>query len=303
MEEFLLFIEVKDWDLSSYSLNEKKQWIVNHNKAITKSPIQQVLKYKENLYDLHIPNLLEKKIKDYKNWKMVCCAVYFHNTYQNNLQKFLVEPFKEDEKYLTFLKHNIDLIGRDDLEKEKFDKILKKRYINGDKPSYLFTQELYKSFSRFLNPPIHLKEQGKPVIYSQEQQRIIYSQNKAQKIKGVVGSGKTTTLVARAVEAYKRILKENDNPKILILTFNITLKNYIHDKLNQVPEEFEWKSFEILNYHSLINFVLNNIGIDIIIDNIPKEYISAYLDEKYYSNIQLFEENKNYTKIRCYFNR
>ena len=289
----VFIIEVKDWDLSSYSLNEKKQWIVNHNKAITKSPIQQVLKYKENLYDLHIPNLLEKKIKDYKNWKMVCCAVYFHNTYQNNLQKFLVEPFKEDEKYLTFLKHNIDLIGRDDLEKEKFDKILKKRYINGDKPSYLFTQELYKSFSRFLNPPIHLKEQGKPVIYSQEQQRIIYSQNKAQKIKGVVGSGKTTTLVARAVEAYKRILKENDNPKILILTFNITLKNYIHDKLNQVPEEFEWKSFEILNYHSLINFVLNNIGIDIIIDNIPKEYISAYLDEKYYSNIQLFEENKN----------
>ena len=77
------------------------------------------------------------------------------------------------------------------------------------------------------------------IIYSQEQQRIIYSQNKAQKIKGVVGSGKTTTLVARAVEAYKRILKENDNPKILILTFNITLKNYIHDKLNQVPEEFE----------------------------------------------------------------
>ena len=48
-----------------------------------------------------------------------------------------------------------------------------------------------------------------------------------------------------------------------------------------------------MNYHSLINFVLNNIGIDIIIDNIPKEYISAYLDEKYYSNIQLFEENKN----------
>lgn len=337
----VFIIEVKDWDLSSYKLNSRKQWIVKHNKAVTKSPIQQVLKYKENLYDLHIPNLLEKKIKDYKNWKMVCCAVYFHNAYQNNLQKFLVEPFKEDEKYLTFLKHNIDIIGRDDLEKEKFDKILRKRYINGKKPSYLFTQELYKSFSRFLKPPIHLKEQGKPIFYSQEQQRIIYSQNKAQKIKGVVGSGKTTTLVARAVEAYKRILKETDNPKILILTFNITLKNYIHDKLNQVPEEFEWKSFEILNYHSLINFVLNNIEIDIYIDPddpllhkicskyLPKDIIleilstlekneeptqklnqyfanknpkyriqwfkiiSEYFDEKYYSNIQLFEEYKN----------
>jgi hypothetical protein len=57
----VFIIEVKDWDLSSYELNSRKQWIVKHNKAVTKSPIQQVLKYKENLYDLHIPNLLEKK--------------------------------------------------------------------------------------------------------------------------------------------------------------------------------------------------------------------------------------------------
>ena len=63
----VFIIEVKDWDLSSYSLNEKKQWIVNHNKAITKSPIQQVLKYKENLYDLHIPNLLENGIFEFYN--------------------------------------------------------------------------------------------------------------------------------------------------------------------------------------------------------------------------------------------
>lgn len=294
----VFIIEVKDWDLSSYSLNEKKQWIVNHNKAITKSPIQQVLKYKENLYDLHVPNLLEKKIKNFKYWKLVCCAVYFHNAQQKDLQNLLVNPFEEDRKYQDFLKYNIELIGRDDLEKEKFDEILKKRHINGEKPSYLFTQELYESFSRLLNPPIHLKEQGKPISYSQEQQRIIYSQNKIQKIKGVVGSGKTTILVARAVETYKRILKETDNPKILILTFNITLKNYIHDKLNQVPGEFEWKSFDILNYHSLINFILNNIEIDIIIDNVQKEYISVYLDEKYYSNIQLFKENKN--KIQKY---
>ena len=272
----VFIIEVKDWDLSSYSLNEKKQWIVNHNKAITKSPIQQVLKYKENLYDLHVPNLLEKKSKilNIGNLYAVQFIFIMHN------------------------KRTYRIIGRDDLEKEKFDEILKKRHINGEKPSYLFTQELYESFSRLLNPPIHLKEQGKPISYSQEQQRIIYSQNKIQKIKGVVGSGKTTILVARAVETYKRILKETDNPKILILTFNITLKNYIHDKLNQVPGEFEWKSFDILNYHSLINFILNNIEIDIIIDNVQKEYISVYLDEKYYSNIQLFKENKN--KIQKY---
>lgn len=295
----VFIIEVKDWDLNSYELNDRKQWKIKYNNAITKSPIQQVLKYKENLYELHIPNLLEKKIRDIRNFNIVCCAVYFHNATQNDLQDFLVIPFKEDKKYMDFLKYNIELIGRDDLDKEKFDKILQKKYIKTQKPSVLFTQDLYESFSRFLNPPLHLKEQGIPITYSPEQQRIIYSQNRIQKIKGVVGSGKTTVLVARAVEIYKRVLKENETPKILILTFNITLKNYIHDKLNQIREEFYWKSFEILNYHLLINSVLNNIGIDIHLeDDFQNEDISNYFDRKYYSNVRLFEENRD--KIKKY---
>lgn len=295
----VFIIEVKDWDLNSYELNYRKQWVIKYNKSITKSPIQQVLKYKENLYDLHIPNLLEKKIKDFKHLKMVCCAVYFHNANQKSLEDFLVKPFGEDKKYQKFLKYNIDLIGRDDLEKEKFDKILEKRYIKTEYPSALFTKELYESFSRFLRPSLHLKSEGKPILYSEEQQKIIYSDTRQQKIKGVVGSGKTTILVARAVEAYKRALKENDNPKILILTYNITLKNYIQDKLKQVPEDFDWKSFDILNYHLLINSILNNIGIDIVIgEDKQNENIGYYLERKYYSNVKLFDENKD--KIEKY---
>lgn len=295
----VFIIEVKDWDLNSYELNDRKQWVVKHNKSITKSPIQQVLKYKENLYELHIPNLLEKKIRDYKYFSMVCCGVYFHNANQMSLQDFLVKPFEEDKKYQNFLKYNIDLIGRDDLEKEKFDKILEKRYIKTKFPSALFTKDLYESFSRFLRPALHLKNEGKPIVYSDEQQKIIYSGTRQQKIKGVVGSGKTTILVARAVEAYKRALKENDNPKILILTYNITLKNYIQYKLKQVPEDFDWKSFDILNYHLLINSVLNNVGVDIVIgEDRQNEDIGDYFERKYYSNVKLFDDNKD--KIEKY---
>lgn len=295
----VLIIEVKDWDLSSYELNSQKQWKVKYNGSITKSPIDQVLQYKENLYDLHIPDLLEKKITDFKYFRIVCCAVYFHKATQNDLQNLLVKPFEEDEKYQNFLKYDIDLIGKDDLQKDKFDTILTKRYINTYRPSFLFTQDLYESFSRFLNPPLHLKEQGKLLNYSDKQKEIIDSSNKIQRIKGVVGSGKTTVLAARAVKAYKNALKEVADPKILILTFNITLKNHIHDKLNQVPEDFAWKSFDILHYHLFINSILNNIGIHI---EIPKDLeqheISKYLDKHYYSNIELFKEHKD--KIEKY---
>ncbi|MBQ0740277.1 nuclease, partial [Aquimarina celericrescens] len=108
--------------------------------------------------------------------------------------------------------------------------------------------DIYESFKRFLKPPIHLKEQGKEIRYSQKQLEIIYESNKKeQRIKGVVGSGKTTILAARAVQAHKRT-----NGNVLILTYNITLRNYIKDKISDVREEFPWENFVISNYHLFI---------------------------------------------------
>lgn len=51
------------------------------------------------------------------------------------------------------------------------------------------------------------------------------------------------------------------NPKILILTFNITLKNFIHDKLQQVNETFDWNAFLITNYHLFIKGQLEKLEI------------------------------------------
>lgn len=45
----VMIIEVKDWDLGLYELDDKKHWILKQNRAVLKSPIQQVIKYKENL--------------------------------------------------------------------------------------------------------------------------------------------------------------------------------------------------------------------------------------------------------------
>jgi len=59
-------IEVKDWDLKHYSLNDRNRWFVNSidgGSYPVPSPVQQVYKYKENLYNLHVRGLLEKRIK------------------------------------------------------------------------------------------------------------------------------------------------------------------------------------------------------------------------------------------------
>jgi hypothetical protein len=325
----VMIIEVKDWDLDSYQLSPNRHWQLKNidnkfgKKQIVKSPIQQVFEYKENLYNLHIDTLLEKRIKNPKFLSIVTCAVYFHNASKNQIDKFLTDGNQDKESYLKFLSH-FEILGFDSLSKDNFQKIISKRWL--ERKSYLFDEELYKSFKRYLKPPTHTIEQGKAITYTDEQQRIIESKaGSQQKIKGVAGSGKTLALSKRAVNAHLRHKSE-----VLILTFNISLRNYIHDRISEVRENFEWKYFTILHYHHFIKAHNNNVNfvkIDedettnpdgttfqtIIIDEVQdyqKEWISnvkrflakdgefvVYGDEKQNIYQRTLEEKKPYTSI------
>lgn len=300
----VMIIEVKDWKLANFRLDDKKKWFFIPNNSVVKSPIDQVLKYKSNLYDLHVKDLLYQKIKDFRHFRIVSCAVYFHYASQKDIEDMLVNPYKdknkeEDNKYQTFLHYNMDFLGYDSLDRENFTQILKNRYLISNNPSQFFTDALYDNFSRLLSPPLHMKNQGVPYNYSDKQKEIIYSTRLEQRVRGVFGSGKTTVLAARAVQSYKRALERNNNPRILILTFNITLKNFIHDKLNRVDEEFPFENFTIINYHQFINAELNNLNIEIEIPEESKpENVGIYLEQNYYGNITLFDEHKD--EIRKY---
>lgn len=283
----VLLIEVKDWDLSNYRLDERKRWIVRANGARTKSPIDQVLQYKENLYNLHIPKLLESKIRNYKCWAVVSCAVYFHCATTAQVHRLVVDPFKRDEKYQKFISY-YDLIGNDSLTPTFFRSLLYKRYLSTSRRQSLwFNDSLYTSFHRLLKPPYHSLEEGVVVQYTRDQNVLIESVAREQRIKGVVGSGKTCVLAARAVSAHKRT-----GTRVLILTYNITLKNYIHDAISKVRADFPWDGFYITNYHNFIKHELNNIGVKL---EIPPEYQdmsdeqrSEYWEAQYFSNISLF---------------
>ena len=300
----VMIIEVKDWDLGFYTVDDRKHWHLKFPQnqgeanAYIKSPVDQAYKYKENLFDFHIPGLLELKIKDIKNFNFVTCAVYFHNATQKQIDDLLVTPFNKERGYQNFLKWNIDLIGKDTLDETNFNKILSNRYLLMKKPSIYFTDDLYPSFHQHLAPTKHLLTDGEDIQYSADQKRLIYDDTSTSwRVKGVVGSGKTTVLAAKAVESCKRVLAEDREPRILILTYNITLKNFIRDKLSRVRGDFEWRYFTILNYHSFIGTMMNKLGISFVLpEKMPNETnraymkrISEYLDRNYYSNRDLFK--------------
>lgn len=290
----VIVFEVKDWNLNNFSIDERKKWRYIPNDSVVKSPLDQVLKYKTNLYDLHVDKLLEEKINNIKKFNIVSCAVYFHCASQATVENLIVKPFDKDDRYQKWLYYNINLIGKDSLNEHFFNRLLKKCYLLPQQQSFLFTAELYTNFKRILSPARHLMTQGERYSYTKKQQEIIYSTKLEQRIKGVFGSGKTTVLAARAVQAYKRALARNGNPRVLILTYNITLKNFIHDKMMRVEEEFPWENFIIINYHQFINAELNNLNVDFEIPSgLNSEELSEYLESHYYGNIQLFEEHKD----------
>lgn len=312
----VMIIEVKDWDLDLYKLDDKKHWSLSHPKnekeerAYIKSPIDQADQYKKNLYNLHIENLLEMNIKNPNMWSVVASGVYFHNASHKQVIGKIVTPYSSEKGYKKFIKY-IVLLGNDDLNKDDFMKLLEKFHIISRYPSQLFTNELYNSIHHLLLPPLHTQNQGvfisrydgrlkrqNPTIpmYSKKQDELIYDEQKRKewRVKGVVGSGKTTMLAAKAVQTYKLLTAQGiSNPKILILTYNITLKNFIHDKLQKVHEDFDWSSFTILNYHQFINSQLNNLGIDFRRDeNESDEQFFA----RYYDNYQLFANREEDTE-------
>ena len=89
-------IEVKDWDLGLYSLNDSNHWFVNTSdgkEQPVQSPVTQVFKYKENLYNLHVEGLLERKIKNPKMMALVNCGVYFHNSTTEECNELISQNF------------------------------------------------------------------------------------------------------------------------------------------------------------------------------------------------------------------
>ncbi|WP_336783317.1 nuclease-related domain-containing DEAD/DEAH box helicase [Paenibacillus illinoisensis] len=240
-------IEVKDWHLQHYYVKRENIWgLVNHRGDI-KSPLDQVQRYKDNMYSLHIEGLLESKVWNSSMYAVFQTAVYFHNETEERAQAFVHKEARSDHRYF-------DILGKNSLNAARMRQLLRKRRL--DRTSKLFTDDVYINCLRYLKPSLHGIENTEPIIYNKKQIELIQSKSVHQKIKGVAGSGKTLVLAKRAVNAFLRT-----EGRVLVLTFNISLKNYIHDQISRIREDIAWNNFEIINYHQFFNSKCNNLNL------------------------------------------
>lgn len=300
----IMIIQVNEWEINDDRITPPRNIL---------SPIKQVKRYRANLYDLHVDKLLASTLIEKKLYALVACTIYFHHATRSNLDKIIQsddETSNGDIKKVDW----VYMLGNDTLNQNTLDNLLDKSHLK--RPSRLFSDDLYNEFKRILSPQFHHKAQGEQFNYTPQQLSLIYSEKLEQRVKGVFGSGKTTVLAARAVQAYKRALKRNAYPRILILTYNITLKRYIEEKLMRVRENFYVESFIVINYHLFIKAELNNLGIRLKPPTqgelnsedlkLNSEDLNTHFENKYYSNKSLFEQSKdkivlNNEELNMYF--
>ncbi|MER1985863.1 MAG: NERD domain-containing protein [Solibacillus sp.] len=265
-------IEVKDWQLAHYAV-ENGRWVVTSSpeRPVIKSPFRQAERYKKNFFSLHSAQLARRNLFNNRAFGGVRAAVYFHvaSTAQaNHLHQQEVATYQG-------LRH-IQVFGQDCTDQNI-------RYFF-NRPNIPIALGEYDHLLRYLMPSEVSKERLN-IVYNSQQKRLIKSQAKRQKIKGVAGSGKSLVLAARAVDALART-----QGKILILTFNITLVNYLHDRISDVRGTYKRRDFEIASYHAFISAECNNLGVEV-----------RAVDEgetSYFDNVQLFEAVKH--KIQRY---
>ena len=252
----ILIIEVKDWNLASYKLQDANRWIVNSTDTRIRSPIAQVKYYKDLFYNTYSRTLAEGLLHNKAMYSLVQAAVFFYGATAEQVKNFFGILGADGHS----LKYNyILLLTRDQLERDALRNFRELNFLIGNGESSFFVDDIYDELCRVLKPSDHsLSKIFFPENLSPAQKRLAKSAAGSGKefkrqLRAPAGSGKTTVLAFRAVDAYRKT-----NAPVLILTFNITLCNYIRDclsqALNSLPNIQGRKSFIMKNYFCVVHF-------------------------------------------------
>lgn len=261
-----IVIEVKDWNLRAYELVGSKDgsWQLREkgdNNIIT-TPFQQVHAYKRDLYNYYSPALHVQSRVYKRAYGLIKTAVYFNNASDSDVSNLFEPLISFDTNVRGFRSTDYKYWASNDTSAiaSEIDVML-------GQPMTLFADHIYKEISSILVPSEEEIEQSHPVSLSKQQAKLAISvPKKGTKIKGVPGSGKTLVLAQRAINASKRT-----NEPVLILTYNITLPNYIRDKIAQMSRPEGWTNKDIderfyrYNVHSFIASIRRKYGV-------PSEY-------------------------------
>lgn len=216
--------------------------------------LHRIEEIKDEIFNSYVKSLKIASVKNPAVFYDVKCVLYFPQATSQELEQAKTNSntlINEGEKAGKGKKHKdiykfVSTIAKDqDLAAT----------INGFTAS-CFSYEYYNELIKLITGHWHSYKDGdKDFKLTDKQKGIVQSSNKKIKVRGIAGSGKTLVAAHKAVVSQLRT-----GNKVLIITFNLTLRQYIKMRINQVPADFPTNKFIITNYHQFFLSMARSVG-------------------------------------------
>ena len=232
---------------------------------------------KENIFNIHLRTIKIDSIMYRSVYNCVKTGLYFPNSNETEIKAKIKELNKDknaERKNTTSEKDYFAYM-------QVITKQTNLKDTLGQLNSRGYKYEYFEELTNLISAKWHSYKRGDLNFrLTSKQKEIVRSDKSRLRIKGVAGCGKTQVVANRAVEQH---LKTGD--RVLIITFNISLIQYIRMRISQVPADFAPNMFEITNYHQFFKSKAN-------------QYVSKKLDLQDFDDANFFDSYRD--KIKKY---
>lgn len=268
----ILLLNIFEENLNECTLSEDKKEINVHGQ-LYQSPIDLINLCQLSIKD-GIEELLMSTIEDNRNFSLIKKAVVFSENSIDEKKKFF--EYQNNVFNFTFI-FGKEIIENRDISQNLYTTI-----------GFLYNNNAFddvvrRKLARMISPSWHSYQEGRIDMQPiGAQKRLSESSITQQKISGVAGSGKTQVLAFRAVNAMKRT-----GGDVLVLTYNITLANYLKFRLSEIREDFSWEKIDVYPYHQFFR--------------IRAAECQLHVEFSSYQNEAFFENSKGHKKYSAIF--
>lgn len=262
----IVIIEVKDWNLDSKVYENGGYIRGTDGHTHKKNPINQVENYKKGILKSELSNSVYLA-ENYSNYYgCIETVVYFHGASKSQAIDFCQGGHTytkvwtiEDIEYISNLQNR--------LSPDSHTYALARENSTFNRDGLL--EELIKELSKHLQYADYNYERRQPYTLTTQQKNLAeLSPGSIRRWSGVAGSGKSLILAEKAAKALK------ENKRVLVLTFNITLRHYLRDLCSQQfgtgAYEGERKKLRkdltIIHFHELLKVTMTEHEIEIDFD-------------------------------------
>lgn len=296
-EKGVLIVEVKDWHLRPPTYSNDGMVLGSNGKYINKNPISQVRAYKDMILKYELDEFLNANEK-YSSFSaaMVMTITYFHVALRDRALEFCGNP--NHKYYLVWTKSELDYLCDTPSSKRNdyvYPKFLFYERSNFAKDGEQTLQKLVKNLEKVLRPSDYARGRQQAIPLTPEQKRLVtLRRGSIRRWSGVAGSGKTLILATKATEAIK------SGQRVLVLTYNITLRHYIRDLCSQQHGHENRKllktNLTIVHYHGFLKILLAELKLSAPKDDFGNYAVNAMneISEEIKGN---FPRHLNYDSI------